>query len=270
MTVYKDIDMINTFISHIPKEWGLYIHIDRKSPIKETDIIRGNIYKKFKIFWGAREHLDSMLFLLNETEKDNIGYDYYHLVTGQDFFATNPQQFDEIIGPNGNIYMHTFSLPVPNWWNYKILHYATLASYCNVQRGVMRYVNMLYCNLQSFFGLKRKLPEYPIFGGILYCSLTQMAVKKVLYGSVAKDLYSRLKHSLCAEEIFFQTVLMNSDLKDKIINNSLRYMDWEDPSPPKVLAVSDYDRIIKSRTLFCRKIDSHKSAELLDKLSFPS
>lgn len=43
----------------------------------------------------------------------------------------------------------------------------------------------------------------------------------------------------------------------------MRYIDWSVISPPKFLTVEDYEKIISSRTLFCRKIESKTATELL-------
>ena len=56
---------------------------------------------------------------------------------------------------------------------------------------------------------------------------------------------------------------MNSPLKDKIINNPLRYMVWPGP---KVLDESDYEKIKQTDSLFIRKIDSNISDKLLKRL----
>lgn len=38
MTVYKDVNMVNEIISHIPDDWGCYVHIDKRSPIEIMDV----------------------------------------------------------------------------------------------------------------------------------------------------------------------------------------------------------------------------------------
>ena len=35
MTVYKDYDLINKIISSLPKDWGIFVHIDKKSNIED-------------------------------------------------------------------------------------------------------------------------------------------------------------------------------------------------------------------------------------------
>ncbi|NGY93813.1 beta-1,6-N-acetylglucosaminyltransferase [Bacillus megaterium] len=42
-----------------------------------------------------------------------------------------------------------------------------------------------------------------------------------------KDIYNYFKYVLIPDEIFFQTILLNSKFKDEIINDNLTYINWE-------------------------------------------
>lgn len=53
MTVYKDYDLINKIISSLPEQWGIFVHIDKKSNIE--DIKNVIAIKKHKIYWGSFE-----------------------------------------------------------------------------------------------------------------------------------------------------------------------------------------------------------------------
>lgn len=91
------------------------------------------------------------------------------------------------------------------------------------------------------------------------------AIKWVLDSEISRDLLNRLENTTCGEELFFQTVLLNSPFSENIINNNLRIMDWNVKSPPKVLREEDFRKIIGSNCLFCRKVDS-KASKMLIKL----
>lgn len=56
MTVYKDVNLVNRLIKSYPESFDIYIHIDKKSYIKPSDIHRDNgkvqTIKKYKINWG--------------------------------------------------------------------------------------------------------------------------------------------------------------------------------------------------------------------------
>lgn len=76
-------------------------------------------------------------------------------------------------------------------------------------------------------------------------------------------MIARLNNSTCGEEVFFQTVLMNSPLRDTIVTSNLRYIDWSVPNGPKVLVTEDVSNVIKSHNLFCRKVDRRLSKDFL-------
>lgn len=108
------------------------------------------------------------------------------------------------------------------------------------------------------------IPNYTIYGGSVYCSLPSIAVEYLLECDIAKQMLVELKYSAIGEEIFFQTVFMNSPFKSLVIPNNLRYSDWSVINAPKVLNESDFNSIVNSKVLFCRKVDKIVSDKLLE------
>lgn len=269
MTVYKDVEMINQIIDETPVSWGIYVHIDTKSSLASSMISnRAVIIKKYRIYWGGVEHLHAFIELMNMALSSGENYDYYHLITGQDYYAVSPAQFDTILGDDGMNYLDVFPLPRQGWWGngLDILKYKTLSSKTDTRKGLTRKWDTLLRITQKVLGLQQSLPLYPIYGGSVYCSLTKDAVNEIVNGKISNDLLKRLKNTTCGEEVYFQTVLMNSYLRNKIFNNQLRYIDWSVKDAPKILVDKDFDKIINGKALFCRKIDSTRSKSLLIKL----
>lgn len=270
MTAYKDLSMINRIISYIPNTWGIYVHLDKKSAINSKDVNpKAHVQKVNKVYWGGVEHLHSFLLLLEMAYTDGNNYDYFHLTTGQDFFSSSPENFDEILGNEEKSYFEVHPCPREGWWGggFDIIKYRTLASFCDINKNKANKIVDISINyIQRILHLARPLPPYPLFCGSVYGSLHRTAVYEILYGETSKDLLTRLFNSTCGEEIFFQTVLMNSEVRKKVINNNLRYIDWNVKCPPKYLKEEDFDNIINSKTLFCRKVDSTISDILLRKL----
>jgi hypothetical protein len=64
------------------------------------------------------------------------------------------------------------------------------------------------------------------------------------------------------DEIFFQTILMNSPLSKKIINRKLTYVDWNFSPAPKVLDDSDLEKVFRSDDFFARKFDLRKDPQI--------
>ena len=239
MTVYKDYDLINKIISSLPKEWGIFVHIDKKSNIE--DIKNVITIKKHKIYWGSFEHVEAFLDLIKIAFEDSRNFDYFHLITGQDYPCFSTTLINKIEKEN-KIYMDCFSIPKDTWTNweggYSLFKYKTIAKWFDVRKGLGRILNKITKILQS----KKHgyLPPYKIYGGSLYSSFPRYAVKEILSSNILSDLKKRLKWSLCGEESFFQTLLMNSTCNQEIVNSNFRYMDWSGAHPPKILTMRDY------------------------------
>ena len=71
---------------------------------------------------------------------------------------------------------------------------------------------------------------------------------------------------LIPDELFFQTLIMNSPLRETVVNDNLRFLDWSREPAPAVLGVHDLDRMIESGKLFARKFDVTVDADVLDRL----
>lgn len=69
---------------------------------------------------------------------------------------------------------------------------------------------------------------------------------------------------------FFHTIIFNSTSEKRIITDNLRYVDWhrkpKNDTLPRVLDETDYERIISTSSLFCRKIDPVISSKLKNKI----
>ena len=74
-------------------------------------------------------------------------------------------------------------------------------------------------------------------------------------------------HSLCPDECFFQTLVMNSPYANNV-KAYLHYIKWEKGmSSPEVLKLDDYDTCINSGKLIARKFDIDVDRKIIDKLS---
>ena len=78
----------------------------------------------------------------------------------------------------------------------------------------------------------------------------------------------RFKYTNCCDEVFFHVIVMNSQYKNEIENNNLRYIDWKptfpDESLPRILKEEDWEAMKNSNALFCRKIDWNASKSLIE------
>ena len=98
-------------------------------------------------------------------------------------------------------------------------------------------------------------------------SLTDSAVRYLL--SKESFVRRRFRFTCCPDEIFAQTVLMNSPFKDKRYNpvknenSSLRLIDWK-RGAPYVWTNDDKEQIMSSDDLFARKFSTAKDKQIID------
>jgi hypothetical protein len=71
-----------------------------------------------------------------------------------------------------------------------------------------------------------------------------------------------------ADEMFYQSIVMSSPLKDSVVNDNLFCIDWKNPNPnvPRTFISSDFERLISSGKLFARKFDITRDSAILDQL----
>jgi hypothetical protein len=75
------------------------------------------------------------------------------------------------------------------------------------------------------------------------------------------------RYTMLPDESYIQSILLNSEYKNEVINNNLRYIDFVGGgSHPKILAMEDIGHFDRNDIFFARKFDSHKSSELIQYL----
>ncbi|RQP16427.1 MAG: glycosyl transferase, partial [Parapedobacter sp.] len=75
------------------------------------------------------------------------------------------------------------------------------------------------------------------------------------------------KYSWAPDEFFFQTMLYNSPYRENIINDNLRYINWNGgKSSPKILTTEDLTVLKASRKFFARKFNADIDYAVLDHL----
>ena len=72
-----------------------------------------------------------------------------------------------------------------------------------------------------------------------------------------KFVLNRFKYTLCSEEFYFQTVIMNSEFANKVTNDNLRHIDWKsrNGNNPAILDESDFEKLKRTNAVFARKFD---------------
>ncbi len=280
ITAYTNIEHLFDVICSFNANYNIYIHIDKKSKVRDKDISRllskGNVFLscKYNVNWGGINHLKAILLLLQEAFK-NEENEYFHLITGHDFPIKSSSEIEAFLHNNNRKNFIEYSkYPIKEWeyGGYNRILYYNLYDCVNARKGWQKAFVRNVLKFQRLFKIKRNFPKnFPkdIYGGSTYWSLNREIIEYVFkYMSENPQYLKRFEYTFCSEEIFFQTILLNSPLKDTIVNNNLRFIVWEERNGniPANLDESDFEAIKNSDAFFARKFEYPVSIPLLEQI----
>jgi hypothetical protein len=282
ITVYKNYFHLEKIIRFFDSDFQIYIHIDEKSVLSAQE--RKNIeayaqvkllVQEYKVNWGGLNHLKAILYLSTVAFEDEENV-YFHLISGHDYPVKNLNFFKDFLYHNEHMnFLEYFKVPFKGWGGnggmdrLQYFNFFDVFNYKNNDQ--VRWINRAL-RLQKKLGFKRGFGvDFPeLYGGSTWWSLNREALGYVLNYQEKNPFYlKRFRHTLCSEEFFFQSILLNSPLRQTIKNNNFRYIDWipRNGNNPAVLDETDFQKIKQSAALFARKIDYPISEILMDKLN---
>ena len=275
VTAFKEPLWLERVVRRLGERFSFYVHVDGKS---KPEVVEGffalsrkypdvKVYSRYRVNWGGNNHLKAILLLVEEALKDGMGY--CHLITGQDYPLKSPEAL-LAEGERQVNYLDSVKLPRSDWKDggYDRLHYYNLFDLFNGRTRWGRRIIHYIVAIQRIVSFKRRIPmELPWYGGMTYWSLTRECLEYAMgYAAEHPRFMKAFDHSFCAEEIFFQTVLMNSPFRDSIVNDDRRFIVWEfrDGNNPATLDERDYDSATASPAFFMRKVAYPQSERLVE------
>ena len=280
ITAYKNYHHLEGIINFFDTNFEIYIHIDKKSVISNMELNNLKSYetvklvvKKYKVNWGGFNHLKSILYLIEEALKnDNIGY--FHLISGHDFPTKKKAYFLDFFNNTDKEYLEYCNIPnvgaadngnmdrikyynFYDVWNSKVPRESEMIRRCiKIQKRLC-----LERNVSS------KMPK--LYAGSTWWSLSRNCISYVMDFTEKNNFFlNRFKYTLCSEEFYFQTIIMNSDFSNKVTNDNLRHIDWKtrNGNNPAILDESDFEKLRQTNAIFARKFDYPQSIDLLNKI----
>jgi hypothetical protein len=276
---FKHLELIIKFFNEITFE--IFIHIDKKSTISNIQITSLKQYKsvklisqKYKVNWGGINHLKSIL-LLSQCAFKSQEIKYFHLITGHDFPIKNQSYFKEYFESANLEYIEYFNIPKIGAADSDYmdrLEYFNFFDILNYKNPKDRLRLEFIRKVQKKIELKRdmnfRMPQ--LYGGSTYWSLSRACINHVMEFTKNNSYFlKRFKYTLCAEEFYFQTIIMNSSFASKVANENLRYIDWvsRNGNNPAVLDETDFEKLMQTNAVFARKFDYPHSIELINKIN---
>lgn len=271
------------------EENDIYLHIDKKvknateifKDIIEPVVSKSKIYfiSQNNVQWGGYSQIKTELDLLKAAIPQK--YQYYHLLSGADlplksqeyihqFFLDN--QGKEFVQLGTKEYIKNTQQRYKYYWIFQ-------EKLGNGKKNVLyRILNKLRYGtvfLQSVFKVDRRIKNEDVFkcyySGAQWFSITHDFAKYVV--SKERQIQRVFNKTVCCDEVFLQTILMNSAFKNNIYHKEtdgdyiaiMRKIDWE-RGTPYTWQKNDYEELVNSEFLFARKFSEIVDDEIVDKI----
>ena len=274
-------------------ETYFFVHVSKNADNSEYDkIVEGvrdlpNVIflERQKTYWGR------ILFpivdgILEIFKRKNLEFDYMFLLSGQDYpIKPNVYIADFLSKNNGKQFIHNFAIPrdkfidqnkglvwederggldrIENW------HVSLFGKIFHLQEG-NNSSSRIKSFIRHFFVLllpKRKFVKgFKPYGGSAWWCLTRECLAYIYeFINENRGFVNYFKYVNLPEEIFFQTIILNSSFKDSVVNDDLRCIDWPDGGwHPRIWRKEDFEILKSSNALIARKFDSKIDSEILD------
>ncbi|HSK16940.1 MAG TPA: beta-1,6-N-acetylglucosaminyltransferase [Gaiellaceae bacterium] len=270
ISAYKLPDQLIRLVRRLDTETSsFFVHVDRKTdddtyrrmtePLSGLDNV--HFLERHRCHYGGFGHVEATIKGIRELFRRGIPFDHVLLLTGQDYPIASNRRIGAFFREHeGLSFMTHFPLPSDEW-----------------QEGGMDRIESWHVRLGSHYvripGIRARFGRgYPAglrpFGGSAYWCLSRECTEFVhRFLGDARSYVRFFRFVDVPDEIFFQTILLNSPLRDAIVNDDLRYLEWRHPEVaggPAVLRRADFENIMSSGKLFARKFDATEDAEILD------
>lgn len=267
---HKDLAQLNALVEQLlDDEFLIYVNVDAKSAIDVAALHPSArlVRPRIAIHWGDFSQVQATLNSMRQVVAEAGVFDKLLFLSAQDFPLLPNRRLKQALAALAD-YELLDCVPVgPHGWScaerFQYFHrdgggkLAVLA--CRLANRAMRAG-----------GVRRAMVNgWQPWGGSSWWTLSRDCVRAIV-GQVRDDpaIVRFFRTVSCPDEMFFQTLVMNSQFRARVLSNNCRHIQWQAGGArnPKVLDESDFDAIRASGAHFCRKLDPAASAALLRRL----
>ncbi len=270
ITLYKQPRLAEMLLQSLQHPgFHFYLHIDKKAKAADFEHLFNmprtyRIRERYDIRWAGYSMVEALLAGLEAALSADTQYDLITHISGQDLPIKPAREIYDFFAANtGKNFLSCEAFP-NDWWNeartrYQHYHFQDIDF-----RGKHRLAKLMTRILPG-----RKLPfDYTMYGGPLgaYWTFSRETAAYVAdYMRKHREVRSFFRKSWGPDEFLFNTIVMNSPYKEMTVNNNHRYIDWsQGGGSPKLLDVSDFEKLSSSPCFFARKFDLEHDSKIVD------
>lgn len=278
ITAHKNFKILDLLLKVLDdRNNDFYILFDEKVKKDNNELIRYSpryseliILPRVLINWAGYSQINAEYLLLKAATPKQ--YDYYHYMQGSDFPLKTKGEIAEFFENNKGFEFVDFNPSQYEFAHYKCDYYHPFTN-CRYFRSnkLLRLMNHGIAKGQKLFGLRRGKEE--LYHGSALFSITHDFAIYVLENE--SYIQKRFNKALAADEVFLQTLLMNSDFRDRVYRfeepgANCYLIDWDrrNGNSPHTYVFEDYDKLKSSETrfLFARKFDEKTDYQIIERI----
>ena len=246
----------------------IYLHVDKKAKDFCPDSIKTeraglHLVEPVRVTWGGHSQIRCEMRLFKAAAGGH--YLYYHLLSGVDLPIKTQDEihafFREHAGENfmeiDEKEMETRDF-VSRTCYYHLFRNITGKSKKPWMRA-LTLLEKLTLAAQKALGVRRK-ELVPLCKGANWVSITDELLQWIV--GQEEVIQKQFSYSVCADEVFLQSVAMASPYRDSIVKNYYRAIDWERGSP-YTYRREDVPALLSSPAFFARKFDAAVDPEAI-------
>lgn len=286
ISVHTDVLQLNRLIKALPDNSMFFIHVDGKvdiAPFKEAFIGDERVVfieHRVNVKWGSINEVEYQMELVRAALNSDEQYERLITLSGMDYPVWSKEQIVQFFEQDREKeYLTAIDVSFP--WKMSAIYQQYFFWIHKPDSGWKYYVSRGLGRMLRMLGIKKPLRKniggktYKLYKGAAWWAITPRLAKVILHEwDTNEKLKDWLKWCMCPAELFAQTVVLNDETwKEKCMldnekyslpmHTPLTYVTWMNEEI-KTLDESDYDKIIQSNKMFCRKVASGKSDGLIE------
>lgn len=267
---HKDPAQLNALVGQLAHEdFLIYVHVDARSRIDVSRVAAPArvVRRRIAVHWGRWSQVRAILNSLSEIVGAVPAFDKVVLISGQDFpLLPNAALKRALDSWHGRELIECVPAGPEGWAcqeRYQYVHWPGAGR-------VPRFACKALARGMRALGLRRRMVGgMRAYGGSSWWALSRPCIGAILDRVAADPALERFFRTVsCPDELFFQTLIMDSPFAANVVPDNFRYLVWPGGGArsPKILDAGDFPAIARSAAHFCRKLDPAISAGLLPML----
>lgn len=250
------------------KNTDVYIHLDKKSNLADFKHLATfeNVFfivSRTAIVWANYSMVTATITSFEEILSSGIDYSHINLLSGMDYPLKSASAIQEFLFEHADKTFMRFR-HIFKEWEASTSRF-TLYSFGDYNFPFKFTIQAVMNKLMP----ARKLPEgLEPYGRSQWFTMTPVCIRYVIdYLKGHPNVKQFFRMTWGVDELIFQTILLNSKLKDSIVNDHLRYIRFDKQgSRPHTLTIADKQVLLDSNKFYARKFSTETDTEILDYL----